>query len=191
MMDGVAQAARRASDSGSDPMTNWPIINASGDPEVERTRARLPTASESAELRTAALLLAAFCGGALLLSGTADADDPAVGDVWCPRGAVRSGRACRVRGGRGVHRLQPARSRRHDGRAAARPAALGRRDRRHAERRGQGGARRSPCLARGARRRPGLPAGARAGRRARGPAAYHLMAGCAGDRRRIGRLYRR
>ena len=57
-------------------MTNWLIINASGDPDVERTRARLPTASESAELRTAALLLAAFCGGALLLSETAPADSP-------------------------------------------------------------------------------------------------------------------
>ncbi|MDP9286488.1 MAG: HD-GYP domain-containing protein [Actinomycetota bacterium] len=57
-------------------MSNWPIINASGDPEVERTRARLTTASKSAELRTAALLLAAFCGGALLLSQTAHANDP-------------------------------------------------------------------------------------------------------------------
>ena len=60
----------------SDAMTSWPTIHASGDLEVERTRARLPTASQSAELRTGVLLLALFFAGALWLSGTADADAP-------------------------------------------------------------------------------------------------------------------
>ena len=57
-------------------MTSWPTINASGDLEVERTRARLPTPSKSAELRTGALLLAVFCAGAVWLTGTADTGTP-------------------------------------------------------------------------------------------------------------------
>jgi HD-GYP domain-containing protein (c-di-GMP phosphodiesterase class II) len=57
-------------------MTSWPTIHASGDLEVERTRARLPTASRSAELRTGVLLLALFCAGALWLTGTADVGTP-------------------------------------------------------------------------------------------------------------------
>ena len=60
----------------SDAMTSWPTINASGDLEVERTRARLPTPSKSAELRTGVLLLAVFCAGALWLTGTTDSGTP-------------------------------------------------------------------------------------------------------------------
>ena len=57
-------------------MTSWPTIHASGDLEVERTRARLPNASESAELRTGLLLLAMFCASAVWLTGTADDGTP-------------------------------------------------------------------------------------------------------------------
>ncbi len=48
-------------------MTSWPVMNALGDAEVERSRARLPAAPEAAELRAGVLLLAAFSGGALVL----------------------------------------------------------------------------------------------------------------------------
>jgi HD-GYP domain-containing protein (c-di-GMP phosphodiesterase class II) len=55
-------------------MASWPIIDAASEFELERTRARLPAASDAAELRTGALLLVVFCGGASALSLTAGAD---------------------------------------------------------------------------------------------------------------------
>src|SRR3954447_10774935 len=57
-----------------DLMASWPIIDAASEFELERTRARLPAASDAAELRTGALLLVVFCGGASALSLTAGAD---------------------------------------------------------------------------------------------------------------------
>ncbi len=48
-------------------MSDWTVIGASGDLEVARTRARLPAASERAEVRAGAALLSAFCAGALVL----------------------------------------------------------------------------------------------------------------------------
>ncbi len=51
-------------------MSDWTVIGASGDLEVARTRARLPAASDRAEIRTGAMLLAAFCVGALILGAT-------------------------------------------------------------------------------------------------------------------------
>ena len=51
-------------------MSDWSVIGASGDLEVARTRARLPAASGRAEVRTGALLLVAFCGGALMLGSS-------------------------------------------------------------------------------------------------------------------------
>jgi HD-GYP domain-containing protein (c-di-GMP phosphodiesterase class II) len=51
-------------------MSDWTVIGASGDLEVARTRARLPSASERAEVRAGAALLAAFCAGALMLGST-------------------------------------------------------------------------------------------------------------------------
>jgi HD-GYP domain-containing protein (c-di-GMP phosphodiesterase class II) len=51
-------------------MSDWTVIGASGDLEVARTRARLPAASDRAEVRTGAVLLAAFCAGALMLGST-------------------------------------------------------------------------------------------------------------------------
>ena len=51
-------------------MSDWTVIGASGDLEVARTRARLPAASDRAEMRTGAVLLAVFCAGALILGST-------------------------------------------------------------------------------------------------------------------------
>jgi HD-GYP domain-containing protein (c-di-GMP phosphodiesterase class II) len=51
-------------------MSDWTVIGASGDLEVARTRARLPAASDRAEIRTGAMLLAVFCAGGLILGST-------------------------------------------------------------------------------------------------------------------------
>ncbi len=59
-------------------MTSWPIIDAASECELERTRARLPTASDRAELRTGALLLVVFCCGAAALSLAAGAGGSSV-----------------------------------------------------------------------------------------------------------------
>src|SRR3954453_1046296 len=62
-------------------MRSWPTINASGDLEAERTRARLPTASGSAELRTGMLFLLLFSAGAVWLAWTADGSTPPWGMI--------------------------------------------------------------------------------------------------------------
>ena len=59
-------------------MTSWPIIDVASECELERTRARLPTASDRAELRTGALLLVVFCCGAAALSLAAGAGGTSV-----------------------------------------------------------------------------------------------------------------
>jgi HD-GYP domain-containing protein (c-di-GMP phosphodiesterase class II) len=59
-------------------MTSWPIIDVASEFELRRTRARLPTASDQAELRTGALLLVVFCCGAAALSLAAGAGGSSV-----------------------------------------------------------------------------------------------------------------
>ena len=59
-------------------MTNWPIIDVACERELQRTRARLPTASDRAELRTGSLLLVVFCCAATALSLAAGAGGSSV-----------------------------------------------------------------------------------------------------------------
>jgi HD-GYP domain-containing protein (c-di-GMP phosphodiesterase class II) len=59
-------------------MTSWPIIDVACERELQRTRARLPTASDRAELRTGSLLLVVFCCAAAALSLAAGAGGSSV-----------------------------------------------------------------------------------------------------------------